>query len=56
MPVPTSLCDLCADRVAAGEKPSCVHHCLAKAMEFGTLEELAAKMGEKGKMASIFVP
>ena len=56
VPVPTSLCDLCADRVAAGEKPSCVHHCLAKAMEFGTLEELAAKMGEKGKMASIFVP
>lgn len=44
------------DRVEAGERPSCVHHCLASAMEYGTLEELAVKLGGKGKMASIFVP
>ena len=57
VPVPTSYCDLCADRVEAGERPSCVLHCLASAMEYGTLEELAAvKLGGKGKMASIFVP
>ena len=56
IPVPTSSCDLCEDRVAAGEKPSCVHHCLASAMEYGTLESLAAKMAEKGTMASIFIP
>ena len=56
VPVPTSSCDLCEARVAEGKHPSCVHHCLASAMEFGTLEELAAKMSEKGKMASIFIP
>lgn len=56
VPVPTSSCDLCEGRVAAGEDPSCVHHCLADALAFGTLEELAAKMGQKGKMCSIFVP
>ncbi len=56
IPVPTSYCDLCADRVKDGEQPSCVHHCLASVMEFGTLEHLADRMGDKGKMASIFVP
>ena len=38
------------------DRPSCVLHCLASAMEYGTLEELAAKLSDKGKMASIFVP
>lgn len=56
VPVPTSYCDLCADRVERGEQPSCVHHCLASAMEFGTLEHLATRMDGKGKMASLFVP
>ena len=56
IPVPTSYCDLCADRTAAGSKPTCVHHCLASAMEYGTLEELAVKMEKKGKMASVFIP
>ena len=49
IPVPTDLCDHCADRVAAGKKPTCVHHCLAACMEFGTLEELAPKLAEKSK-------
>lgn len=56
MPVPTSSCDLCAERAAAGERPACAHHCLADAIECGPLDELAAKMAAKGKMASIFVP
>lgn len=56
VPVPTSLCDLCADRVSAGKKPSCVHHCLAQALEFGSLDELAARMADKGRMASVFIP
>lgn len=56
IPVPTADCDLCAERVGAGKDPSCVHHCLASAMEFGPLDELAAKMAQKGKMASIFIP
>lgn len=56
IPVLTSDCDLCADRTLRGEKPSCVLHCLASVMEYGTLEQLAKKMEEKGKMASVFIP
>ncbi|MCI8468241.1 MAG: oxidoreductase [Eggerthellaceae bacterium] len=56
VPVPTTSCDLCADRVEAGEKPACVLHCLAEAIEFGTLEELAAKMAERGAQCSVFLP
>ena len=43
VPVPSSLCDLCADRLAAGKVPACVHHCQALCMEFGPVEELARK-------------
>jgi Fe-S-cluster-containing dehydrogenase component len=56
VPVPTSSCDLCEQLVSEGGKPSCVQHCLASAMEYGTLDELAARMAQKGKMASIFIP
>ena len=42
-PLPTDLCDLCADRTAMGKLPTCVHHCQAGVMVYGTLEELAAK-------------
>ncbi len=56
IPSLTSYCDLCAERTERGEKPSCVHHCLAQAIEYGTLDELARKMAEKGHMASIFIP
>jgi len=56
IPVPTSLCDLCESRVGKGEKPTCVHHCLAKCMEYGPVEELAKKMAAKGKKMVMFVP
>ena len=56
IPVPTSDCDLCESRVAAGGIPACQLHCLAQCIEFGTMEELARKMEEKGKMASVFIP
>jgi len=47
LPMPTSLCDLCADRVAEGRLPKCVHHCQAGIMEYGTVEEMAKLMTEK---------
>lgn len=56
VPVPTDLCDLCADRVAEGRDPSCVHHCLALCMEYGPLEELAKRAAELGRKTTIFVP
>ncbi len=33
IPTPTTLCDLCAERVQKGKLPSCVHHCLAAGLE-----------------------
>ena len=47
LPMPTSLCDLCASRTAEGKPPSCVMHCPAHCMYFGEVEELAAKVAEK---------
>ena len=55
IPVPTDLCDLCADRVAAGKEPTCVHHCLANVMRYGTVAELAPMLAEKPKQV-LFVP
>lgn len=57
VPVPTRSCTLCDGRLEGGESvPSCVLHCLAQAIEYGPLEELARKMAEKGKRCSLFVP
>lgn len=37
-------CDGCADRVAAGEDPVCVEACPARALSFGTIDEMRSKM------------
>ncbi len=55
IPMPTELCNLCEDRVAAGKLPTCVHHCQSACMEYGPVEELAAKMAGKSKMV-MFTP
>lgn len=52
---PTELCDLCAERVEAGELPSCVQCCQAKVLEYGTVEECAAKLAAKGSKAAVFM-
>ena len=44
IPVPTDLCDLCSERTSRGREPICVHHCLANAMMYGPVEELAKRM------------
>lgn len=41
LPMPTSLCDMCADRVAEGRLPKCVHHCQSGCMYFGPVDEMA---------------
>lgn len=56
VPVPSDLCDLCADRVAAGAKPACVHHCLAQCMEVVPIEALSQTMADRGKTAACFIP
>lgn len=50
VPVPTALCDLCAERVDEGRWPTCVHHCQASVMEYGTIEELSKRMDGKFKV------
>lgn len=56
LPIPTHLCDLCADRVAAGKLPTCVHHCQAGVMVYGPVDELAAKAKAAAKdCIAIFV-
>ena len=50
VPVPTDRCDRCARRQAAGKAPTCVQHCQAGCLYFGTLEELGAKV-DKRKVA-----
>jgi Fe-S-cluster-containing dehydrogenase component len=56
IPVPTALCDLCADRLDRGEKPACVKQCLAACMEIGPLDELAKRATEIGRKTLIIRP
>ena len=47
LPIPTKLCDLCAERTEMGKLPSCVHHCEAACMEYGDMEELSKRLVEQ---------
>lgn len=49
VPIPTELCNLCMHRVTRGQKPACVHHCMTKCMEFGSIEDMGAKVAAKRK-------
>ena len=55
-PVLSSLCDLCKDRTENGDIPACQLHCLASAIEYGPIEELAKMMAERGRSSSILIP
>lgn len=56
VPTLTRQCDLCEERVAQGEKPSCVLHCLGKALEYGPVEDLAKRLVEIGDSAQLMIP
>lgn len=56
VPIPTELCDLCADRLEKGKDPMCVHHCQGHVMEYGTVGEMAKRMSEIGNRVVIFKP
>lgn len=55
VPTPSRLCDLCAERTAKGKQPTCVHHCLAGVMQYGTVADLAKELEEKPNQV-LFVP
>ena len=52
--VPTELCDLCQERVEMGKRPTCVHHCQAAVLSFGTIEELMPEIMRKPQQAVFF--
>jgi Fe-S-cluster-containing dehydrogenase component len=54
VPYMTGLCNFCAARVLDGGKPSCVKHCQARCMSFGTTEEIMEE-AKNSKMGMIFV-
>ncbi len=55
IPVPTRFCDLCLNRVKDGEVPSCVKHCQAYCMSYGSINDLAKVMKDKPRSV-IFAP
>lgn len=46
----TDWCDLCASRTAKGKSPSCVQHCQAQCLDWGPVDELAAKVSSSKQM------
>ena len=55
LPFPTDLCNLCFSRVKNNKKPSCVKHCFAFCMYYGSLDELTEK-AEGMEKSVIFSP
>ena len=50
LPALTSQCTGCAERVAMGKLPTCVQHCQAQCLEWGPVEELAARIDSPKQM------
>jgi len=55
LPMPTDLCTLCSHRTSKGAAPSCVKHCQAACMVFGTIDELTKELKKKPKQV-LFYP
>ena len=51
VPVVTDRCDRCARRQGLGKPPSCVQHCQAGCIAYGTLAELEGKIAAQDKVA-----
>ena len=57
VPVPSSLCDLCEDRIAEGNKPLCELHCLANVIQIVPLDEVESTMEKLGKHKTVcYIP
>jgi len=56
VPIPSSLCDLCVDRIEAGKKPACVHHCLGACMTAVPVEKIGETVSDKGEKVVCFIP
>lgn len=40
-------CDMCIDRLRAGQKPACVEYCCGGAITFGPVEQVSSRQREK---------
>jgi Fe-S-cluster-containing dehydrogenase component len=49
VPVPSRLCDLCAQRISEGKKAACELHCLAQVIEIVALEDVPTRMEQLGE-------
>lgn len=57
LPVPSSACDLCSDRLEGGKMPLCQLHCLAAVIEVMPLNEVPRRMAEIGShKVTCFLP
>lgn len=56
VPVPSPLCDLCAERRAAGGVAPCTIHCLGQCMEIVPIEKLSEALENKGDSVAVFIP
>ena len=54
-PMPLDRCNLCAARTALGKLPSCVHHCQAKCIEYGEIDELVKKLADHPKQTLFYL-
>ena len=50
LPYFTEWCNACSERCGKGKVPSCVQHCQAQCLEYGTVEELAKKIDSTKKV------
>lgn len=54
VPNVSDLCDGCASRTAESEMPSCVQHCQAHCLEWGTATEMAEAARRLGRRAFVW--
>ena len=51
LPTPTDQCDTCIHRRSEGKDPTCVHHCQAKCLTFGSADEIMRQMDPNKRQA-----
>ena len=56
IPALTAQCDACVARTEMGKLPTCVQHCQARCMEYGTLEELSSRLRGGSKQVLFVLP
>ena len=56
VPIPSDACDLCRERIDAGKKPSCEHHCLAQCLQVVPIEHVGEAASALGNGVAVFIP